>query len=173
MKAINLSDINIHEMTPDDDIGYFDCGDEDLNEFIREDALNQMNAKISVTYLCRYKEQVVAFFILSADAIKINLDDLEKFRDKDIHYKDFPALKIGRLGVCNPYQGRNIGTHLILLIIGQAFRLSKKIGIRYVSVDAYKYSVGFYKKKYFAEFIHDRRRKTVPMYLDILKLEKS
>lgn len=98
---------------------------------------------------------------------------MEKFKDKDIHYKDFPALKIGRLGVRNPYQGRNIGTHLILLIIGQAVRLSKKIGIRYVSVDAYKHSVGFYKKKYFAEFIHDKRRKTVPMYLDILKLEKS
>jgi hypothetical protein len=45
-------------MTPDDDIGYFDCEDEDLNEFIREDALNQMNAKISVTYLCQYKEQL-------------------------------------------------------------------------------------------------------------------
>ncbi|OPY24046.1 MAG: hypothetical protein A4E26_00564 [Methanobacterium sp. PtaU1.Bin097] len=58
MKAINLSDIDIHKMTPDDDIGYFDCEDEDLNEFIREDALNQMNAKISVTYLCQYKEQL-------------------------------------------------------------------------------------------------------------------
>jgi hypothetical protein len=105
-------------MTPEDDVGSFDCGDEDLNEFIRKDVLNQMNAKINVTYLCKYKGPVIAFFTLSADAIKINTDDKKRFRDKAIPYSEFPAVKIGRLGVCKTYQRRELGTNLILLIVG-------------------------------------------------------
>lgn len=101
MGSINLSDLDIRKISPNDDASSFDCGDEDLNEFIRDDALKQMNAKINVTYLCRYKRQVVAFFTLSADSIKINIDDLQSFKDKDIPYKEFPAVKIGRLAVCN------------------------------------------------------------------------
>jgi len=172
MSSIALSDLDIQKITPKDDLRSFDCGDEDLNEFIMDDALNQMNAKINVTYLCRYDGHVVAFFTLSADSIKINTSDLEGFQDKDIPYREFPAIKIGRLAVCNPYQGKTVATNLILLIVGLAFNLSEHIGIRYVSVDAYLNSVGFYKKNYFTEFIHDGRRKTIQMYLDILKIEQ-
>jgi hypothetical protein len=65
-----------------------------------------------------------------------------------------------------------IATDLIFLIVGKVFELSEHIGIRYVSVDSYTDSVGFYKKRYFSEFIHDGKRKTVQMYLDVLRLEK-
>lgn len=173
MSSIKLSSINIQKLTRDDDIGSFDCGDKDLNEFIKEDALNQMNAKISVTYLCRYNMHIIAYFTLSADSIKINTNELEIFENKEIPYKEFPAVKIGRLAVCNPYQNRGVATNLILLIVGRAFTLSEYIGIRYVSVDAYIDSVGFYEKRYFTEFIHDGKRRTVQMYLDILKIEQS
>lgn len=170
MNHIESADIDIHKLTPEDDVESFDCGDQDLNEFIRDDALNQMNAKINVTYLCRYKKRIIGFFTLSADSIKINTDDLEGFQCKDIPYREFPAVKIGRLGVCKPYQRRGVATNLILLIVGRAFKLSECIGIRYVSVDAYTDLVGFYEKRYFTEFIHDGKRRTVQMYLDILKL---
>jgi GNAT superfamily N-acetyltransferase len=171
MGSINLSDLDIRKISPDDNVSSFDCGDEDLNEFIRDDALKQLNAKINVTYLCRYKRQVVAFFTLSADSIKIYIDDLQGFKDKDIPYKEFPAVKIGRLAVCNPYQSKGVGTNLILLIIGRAFELSDHLGIRYISVDAYKDSVSFYKRKYFTEFIHDDETRTVQMYLDIFRIQ--
>jgi GNAT superfamily N-acetyltransferase len=129
-----------------------------------------MDAKINVTYLCRYKGHVAAFFTLSADSIKVNTKDLESFKDKDIPYKEFPAIKIGRLAVCKSYQGLGMGSNLILLIIGRAFKLSECIGVRYVSVDAYIDSIGFYEKKYFTKFIHDGKKRTAQMYLDILKI---
>jgi GNAT superfamily N-acetyltransferase len=173
MSSIELSELEIKKITPEDDLKVFNCGDEDLNEFIQDDAINQMSAKINVTYLCRYKGHIVAFFTLSADSIKINTDDLEGYKDKDIPYKEFPAIKIGRLAVCNPFQSKGIGTKLILLIVGQAFAISEHIGVRYVSVDAYTGSIDFYKKRYFTEFIHDGERRTVQMYLDILKLEQK
>jgi hypothetical protein len=119
MESISSSDLEITKMTPEDNVNSFDCGDEDLNEFIREDALNQMNAKINVTYLCRHKGHVVAFFTLSADSIQINTDDLEKFKDKDIPYQEFPAAKIGRLAVCKQYHSRGIAMDLIFLIVGK------------------------------------------------------
>ncbi len=48
--------------------------------------------------------KVAAYFTLSADFIKINTDDLEGFKDKEIPYKEFPAVKIGRLAVSNNFQ---------------------------------------------------------------------
>ncbi len=173
MVSIKLSDLEIKMLTHEDNVGIFDCQDEDLNGFIRDDALNQMQAKINVTYLCWYNAQIVAYFTLSADSIKINTDDLKGFKDKEIPYKEFPAVKIGRLAVSNNFQRMGVGTNLILLIVGKSMKLSKEIGIRYVPVDAYLDSVYFYKNKYFTEFIHDGKRRTIQMYLDILKLEQK
>jgi len=173
MVLIDLNELEIKIISPEDDLGFFDCDDADLNEFVIEDALNQMKARINVTYLCKYKDQIVAFFTLSADSIKINIEDLEEYKDKNVPYREFPAVKIGRLAVSNSHQRMNVGTNLILLIIGKTFELSKQIGVRYVSVDAYMGSVTFYKKRYFTEFVQDSQKRTVQMYLDILKLSEN
>lgn len=90
--------------------------------------------------------------------------------DKDIPYKQFPAIKIGRLAVHSNYHDRRVGTTLIFLIVGLAYEISPEIGMRFVSVDAYLASIGFYERNYFTIFVHDGERKIVQMYLDILRL---
>jgi predicted N-acetyltransferase YhbS len=172
MTSIKLSELEIKIMAPEDDIGIFNCEDDDLNGFIKDDAINQMNANMNVTYLCNYNGQVVGFFTLSADSVKVNMDDIKGLRKKHIKYWEFPAVKIGRLAVSNQHQKRGIGTNLLLMIIGKADELSEHIGIRYVSVDAYMGSVKFYKERFFTEFIQDGKRNTVQMYLDLLKMEQ-
>lgn len=61
METINSSDLEIFKVKPYDDLSSFECGNEDLNEFIKLDALKQMNANLNVTYLCRYQGEIVAF----------------------------------------------------------------------------------------------------------------
>jgi hypothetical protein len=39
MNSIKPNDLNIRKLTPEECITGFDCGDEDLNEFIKEYAL--------------------------------------------------------------------------------------------------------------------------------------
>jgi len=89
-------DLVIEKITPSDDLSGFNCGDEDLNEFLKKDSLEQMAKQLNVTYLCKYNNKIIAFFTLSSDSIKINRDDKHIV---GINYSEYPALKLGRLGV--------------------------------------------------------------------------
>lgn len=168
--SISADDIVIEKLRKTHDLSTFDCGDDDLNDFVSNEAFLQMKAKLNVSYICIVNLEVAAFFTISADSIKINLDDLVKFREKHIYYQQFPSVKIGRLGVSKSFQGKKLGTLIILLIIGRILKLSKKIGVRFISVDAYKNSVDFYKKNFFTEFTSDGKRETIQMYLDLVRL---
>ena len=78
------------------DLTKFDCGNEDLNEFLRDDSLKQQNAMLNITYLVIYREEIIGYFTLSTDNIKLsNLkkEYKEKFNNKDVYYKVFPAAK--------------------------------------------------------------------------------
>ena len=50
----------------------FDCGDEDLNEFLLEDSFSNIENSLSKIYLCLYDGFVVAFFSLSADSLNFH-----------------------------------------------------------------------------------------------------
>ena len=54
----------------------FDCGDEDLNEFLLKDSFENIKNNLCTIFLCIYEEDVIGFFSLSADSIKIN-DELK------------------------------------------------------------------------------------------------
>ena len=75
----------------------FDCGDEDLNEFLLKDSFENIKNNLCTIFLCIYEEDVIGFFSLSADSIKIN-DELK------IQYPQYPAIKIGRLAVSKEFQ---------------------------------------------------------------------
>lgn len=140
---ISLDDLKIEKLNSSHEWSSFDCGDSDLNEFLLEDCRHQMNKKVNVTYLCHYQSMLVAFFTLSSDSIPINKDDKA---DLKINYGEFPALKVGRLAVITECQFNGIGSELLLRVIGCVYRLSERVGTRFVSVDAYPDSVDFYKK---------------------------
>ena len=81
----------------------FDCGDDDLNEFLLKDSLINIDNSLSKIYSCLYENNVVAFLSLSADSIKIN----EKL---EVEYRTYPAIKIGRLAVHKDFQRMHIGS---------------------------------------------------------------
>ena len=74
----------------------FDCGNDDLNELLKDSLINIDNS-LSKIYLCLYENKVVAFFSLSAESIKIN-------KKLEIAYRTYPAIKIGRLAVHKDFQ---------------------------------------------------------------------
>ena len=139
----------------------FDCGDAELNEFLLKDYAKNLESKTCIIYLCKYYEKIVGFFTLSADSIKIN----EKIEP---YYSYYPAIKIGRLGIQKEFHSKKIGTCIIRWITGFCRTLQNKIGIRFISVDAYNHEkqVKFYEKNSFKRF-KSKRSKTIPMYLDL------
>ncbi|MCZ3364403.1 MULTISPECIES: GNAT family N-acetyltransferase [Methanobacterium] len=145
------------------DFSNFDCGDTDLNDFIRSDAKIQMKSKINITYVCIYNKKPVGFVTLSSDSIKINLEDKERI---GIKYSAFPALKIGRLAVHKKYRKRSIGSLIILWVTGKALELCEEIGIRFISVDSYRKAEIFYMKNYFVK-LEKSENEHIPMYSDL------
>ena len=106
----------------DSDITSFDCGDIDLNDFIVNDARNYQTELLSVTYLFETnKSKVAAFFSVSNDSLRDN--DFEKWNNLSRKVsnrkrrKEYPAVKIGRLGVSVEHRG--IGSEIIFFIFGR------------------------------------------------------
>ena len=40
----------------------FDCGDDDLNEFLLKDSFDNIKNKLSIIFLCYYQKEIVGFF---------------------------------------------------------------------------------------------------------------
>ena len=142
----------------------FDCGDDDLNEFLLEDSFINIDSSLSKIYLCLYEKKVVAFFSLSADSIKIN----EKL---EIAYRTYPAIKIGRLAVHKDFQRMHIGSILIEWVVGFCLELRKDIGVRFISVDAYNREriISFYNENFFEALQPEKNKNknNMPMYRDL------
>ena len=109
-----------------DTITSFDCGDEDLNDFLLNEATLYRNALLAVTYVVEKKEtlEVLAYFSLSND--KISISDFEsktefnRFRKhkfvNEKRLRSYPGIKIGRLGIAKCAQHQSIGTYLLEFI---------------------------------------------------------
>ena len=163
----------------DSNLSPFDCSDDDLNDFFLNDSISHLEQLLSVTYAIENEEEnrTIAFFSLLND--KISVEDLEsgnqfkklfkaKFPARK-KFKSYPAIKIGRLGVCKDHQNEGIGT-TILDYIKELFISNNRTGCRFVTVDAYKESLKFYERNGFIYITKsDNNLDTRLMYCDLKK----
>lgn len=163
-----------------DRISKFDCNDEDLNDFILNEANLYRNALLSVTYVVEEKDSkdVLAYFSLSNDKISIsdfdNKTDFNRFRKhkfvNEKRLRSYPAIKIGRLAISKTAQHQSIGTYL-LEFIESYFMIDNKSGCRFVTVDAYVDAIPFYIRNNY-QFLNndDEDKRTRVMYFDLASL---
>ena len=108
----------------------FDCSDEDLNDFFKNDAGRYHEQNLAATHVVCSDTDIVAFFTLTADCLhkqRVNPDDtVENFQ----HMK-YPALKIARLAVNLPYQKNGVGTWCMKKIFVVSSRLTKIAAFRF------------------------------------------
>ncbi|MDR2855637.1 MAG: hypothetical protein LBV40_05730 [Methanomicrobiales archaeon] len=110
-------DISISRLSEDEDLSTFFCTDDDLNEFIQNEALQDMQNGYSVTHLVKLKEKSVGFFTLVTDSIQSERVGEEEF--PDYCYGKLPAMKIARLATHKEFERKGIGDFMI----NEAFRL--------------------------------------------------
>ena len=156
-------DLKIEMLNQNFDLSTFDCGDEDLNDFLKNDALIEQQKKLNVTHLIIYKNEVIGYFSLLTD--KINIKDM---KNKDIkeniesnlknRYKTIPAVKIGRLAIDKKYAKKGIGTFILNNLITTLNEISKKdIGFRLISVEGYAEAYHFYTTNNFIPLQNDEK----------------
>ncbi|MDE5998092.1 MAG: GNAT family N-acetyltransferase [Muribaculaceae bacterium] len=166
-------------MTSDTEIKPFRCSEDDLNNFLFEDAKYFQKELMAVTYLIEDLSHnvTVAYFSLLADKITFNPEEksvwnkLNRKIPNSKRRKSYPALKIGRLAVNEEYAGTGVGT-FILDSIKYAFTSVKRLGCRFITVDALISATSFYEKngfKFFTEL--DKDDKTRLMFYDLKRFE--
>ena len=179
-----LSDFEFIRLLPDHSLKSFNCGTgqicDDLNDFFHNDAKAYLLQLLTVTYLFESSDSTVAFFSVLNDKITIEDSGEKKFFNllsrkskipNEKRWPSYPAVKVARLGVHLPYQGRDIGT-AILDFIKMFFTEKNKTGCRYITVDAYNESrvIKFYLRNDFTFLTEsDKDDPTRLMYYDLMR----
>ena len=170
--------IKVVRLTQDYLFKSFDCGNQDLNDFLLTDAKPYLKKLLSVTYILETEEDIVAYFSVSND--KISVPDSDKATWRKIkalfphskHRSDYPAVKIGRLAVNSKYHNNGIGSD-ILNFVKEFFISGNRTGCSFVTVDALREAIPFYLKndfKYLDKTTADAETDTCLMYYDLTKL---
>lgn len=175
MVKIDFSNLVQVQLSSDTVIKPFKCAEDDLNGFLFDDAKHFHNELMAVTYLIEsVKDNVtVAYFSLLADKISFNPTEktvwnrLNRNIPNPKRRKSYPALKIGRLAVHQDFEGMGIGT-FVLDNIKYAFTSVKRLGCRFITVDALTSAVPFYEKNGFRFFTEaDEGDDTRLMFFDL------
>ena len=132
----------------------FDCGNNDLNGFLFDDALDYANQLLATTFIIQSDTETVAYFNYLNDKIShTEIGNKDKFiqrissllpEGKD-GYTSYPAVKIGRLAVSKNFKSKGYGRD-ILNFTKALFVDNNRTGCKFITVDAYRESLDFYVK---------------------------
>ncbi|MCM1532190.1 MAG: GNAT family N-acetyltransferase [Bacteroides sp.] len=163
------------QLGSDTTIKPFQCAENDLNDFLFEDAKHFQKELMAVTYLLEdpLENVTVAYFSLLADKISFNPEEksvwnkLNRQIPNPKRRKNYPAVKIGRLAVNEKFAGNGVGT-FVLDNIKYVFTTVKRLGCRFLTVDALNSAVRFYERNGFQFFTElDEADETRLMFYDL------
>lgn len=135
---MELAGLSLNKIDSNTVIKPFDCGDEDLNDFLSSKAKLYQQENLAVTYLIEDETRTVAFFSIFNDSLKVeesffaSKSALKRLLSQLVthpkrHLRYFPALKIGRLAVDNVNKKGGIGSSIIRFVISLAIEQNKTL----------------------------------------------
>ncbi|MBQ6083704.1 MAG: N-acetyltransferase [Bacteroidales bacterium] len=174
----------------------FSCGNDDLDDFFRNDATRYAHFLMGKTYCFRLNSNpsiIVCAFTISNDSIRIydlprsRKDYMKSLTNHEKPLKRYPGVLIGRLGVNIGFARQGIGSEVLDFIKGWFFSSNNKTGCRFVIVDAVNAPevISFYQKNDFRMLFSSEKQeitytvgeKDVPttldtrlMYFDLLNM---
>lgn len=167
----------VNVLKQDEYVKTFHCGDEDLDDFICNEATNFTKALLALTYIVNTKDdsKTMAYFSLATDKLSVtdfnSNSEFNRFRKRRFEHekrlRSYPAVKLCRLGVDLSMKGTGIGSSLISFIKFYCTH-GNRFGCRFLIVDAYKSAISFYEKNGFLPLKRSTEEaNTQLMYLDL------
>lgn len=147
----------------------FTCGNDDLDDFLKNDAFENQSAWLSATRLLYDADNLVGYFTLTADTLHKERI-AEPDRVNDYTYAKYPCIKLARLAVDRRYQHRGIGSELMMYFFKTARDIVQYEGGRFITVDAKNTATGFYESFGFVKVTSQKAAEFVAMYIDFYKL---
>ncbi|MDR0584821.1 MAG: GNAT family N-acetyltransferase [Treponema sp.] len=155
----------------------FECRIGEYTDYLKEEALRAQVDHVAITWLLLEETsgEIAAYMSLITDAVKLSTAEKELHR-LDYPFKTIPAIKIGKLAVCEAFRQRYRG--LGRLMIYQAAQIATDnvndyCAARFLTVDAdIEHDPGvlaFYEKTGFVPNteLSGKHRKTLSMRLDL------
>ena len=138
-------------LTEEHDLTMFEWDSEDLNDFLKNDALKQQNEKLNLTKLITCEGEIIGFVSLLTDSMKLKLlrDEVEKEKIKGklnvSENNPIPAIKIGRFAIDKKYTKHGLGSQILRNILYNLQEIAEKnVGLRFVVVEGYAIAYNFY-----------------------------
>ncbi|MCK9566602.1 MAG: GNAT family N-acetyltransferase [Methanothrix sp.] len=165
MDKIPSAELRVKRLNNRSNIITFCCVNEDLNNFLKDDALKAHDNMTSITYACSWKRVIVGFATLAAATIEVK--QIDGPRIDGYTPNTYPCIKLARLAVDKRYAGRGIGQYLLFWVLGKFEKVSREIGCRYLTVDSKRESMWFYQKYDFVLAEKTINRPHPTFYLDM------
>lgn len=141
----------------------FSCGEPSLDTYLKTQASQDMKRDLALCYvLCQQgNPEIIGYYTLTACSIEI-VGLPPAIAKTSGRYQTAPAILLGRLAVDNRYQGRSMGTYLLLDALRRS--LHAGIAIKPVVVDApHDAAATFYEHYGFKRFEDASLRLYLPM----------
>jgi hypothetical protein len=166
---IDLNQLEIRPIEPNDDVTKLDCTKKDgsdplkVDDYVKSKARRYHNGKASTVYIVKQGQKIVAFFALSMTSIE--KEELEK-TDKlgGFVYRDYPAVHLGQMGIDKQYRRHGLGQIICKFCVGLAIAISEQIACRYITLMTTQCNVGYYEKWGFKQSVRKNSNEKIGMY---------
>lgn len=112
----------------------FDCGNEELNDFLKRRAWNNQQANSAQTYVLSCDLEISGYYSLAAGAVT-HAEATERVK-KGLARHPIPVILLARLAVDRTLQGRGVGPALLKDALLRTASAADTIGARAVLVHA-------------------------------------
>ncbi len=141
-------DYRIEPLRPDHDRAGFFCGIPALDQYVRQQAGQDLKRKVaSVSVLTADGKTIAGFYTLSA--LSIDPQGLPIEVARKLPRLPIPVTLLGRMAVSQLLQGRGLGEFLLLHALEKSFRASQQVASWAVVVDSKAGVRSFYLKRDF------------------------
>lgn len=127
----------------------FNCGNEQLNNYLKHQASQDIKRKLSVCFVLSDKitKEIKGYYTLANNSIPLSSFPQEIQKKFPKSYVTIPTTLIGRLAIAEKFQKQGIGKLLLIDALKRSYTISKEIGSYAVVVDPIdKNAENFYSK---------------------------
>lgn len=128
----------------------FDCGNELLNNYLKNQAGQDVKRKLFACFVLTEKDTdyILGYYTLSNNSIPLSCFPEQLLRKFPLSYKSIPTTLLGRLAIDHKFKGKGLGKVLLIDALRRCFEISKEIDSFAVVVDPIDRQAELFYEKY-------------------------
>jgi GNAT superfamily N-acetyltransferase len=124
----------VGKLTPEHEVDEFDSGSDALDRFLKVHAAQSQRASVAQTYVAALGSRVVGYHTLVVGGVVHN--DAPGRLKKGVPRHPIPVVVLARLAVDRSWQGRGLGSALVVDALRRVLQAAEIAGVRAVAVHA-------------------------------------